>query len=760
MGMEKRLQLIIALLGLAFIAFFFASFGNQAYYHSGVEFTLRKDGFRIQKVVPGSNAALAGLKKDQRIVRINGLDALQLNELSERDLTAFLASSSRFFIIGETMEFESDSGVQYRFNLDPLPWATRVTLFNETVLVNILIGILFIAFGVWLLAVGKKDPAVTWFLFFTIATGIAIAVSFFISYWSPFLLLLRFVTLDLSGVSACIFLIFFVRRFPVPQAFHRGWAITVPLILLTLKYALLALGLIRFYGPVIFFIHSFLLISLVYTIGLLVNRYRELKAGGKRKLRWILAGAALSLFPYVLYVSFLVLTSNILTNSRTILNHLPSFGILLFPIFVVIGVVRYNLFDIDRFLNRFFVLFLLGVIVSIAYSLVFLIFFETRMSLGMYSTLLLTALFSPGLYKLLDGGINRFLFKGRREKRQILLEMETLLLGVYKMDAVYPIVSSAMLSAFDPSFIAFVRNGPAGVHTVDFSYPDPAPPLTGALPEGTISIPLVKRDGIENSLLIGKNRDGDIYTKEDCHLATSAAAQISKTQENCDLYTRLQESLLNETSAQRTTILALAKLTEYRDQETGRHLERISEYSRLIAQGLRRAQGLLRVSVEKNYLTDAYIDDLCLSSILHDIGKVGIPDHILMKPGKLSPEEFDSIKHHTLIGGRVLEDTEATNPGRSFLTIGKLVAFHHHEKWDGTGYPYGLVGENIPLSARIVAVADVYDALMSDRPYKKAFSHEQAMDIITEGRGKHFDPELVDVFLSIETEFKAIARGS
>jgi len=139
---------------------------------------------------------------------------------------------------------------------------------------------------------------------------------------------------------------------------------------------------------------------------------------------------------------------------------------------VVIGVVRYNLFDIDRFLNRFFVLFLLGVIVSIAYSLIFLIFFETKMSLGMYSTLLLTALLSPGLYHQLDGSINRFLFKGRREKRQILLEMETLLLGVYKMEDVYPIVSSAMLSAFDPSCIAFVRNGSSGSRTVDFCYPE------------------------------------------------------------------------------------------------------------------------------------------------------------------------------------------------------------------------------------------------------------------------------------------------
>ncbi len=161
---------------------------------------------------------------------------------------------------------------------------------------------------------------------------------------------------------------------------------------------------------------------------------------------------------------------------------------------------------------------------------------------------------------------------------------------------------------------------------------------------------------------------------------------------------------------------------------------------------------------EADYLTDAYIDDLCLSSILHDIGKVGIPDHILLKPDKLSPEEFTIIKTHPLIGGKVLEESEALNPDRSFLAIGKLVAYHHHEKWDGSGYPYGLKGTEIPLSARIVAVADVYDALRSDRPYKKAFSHEKAMEIILADSGTHFDPTLTEALCAIEALFRDVKR--
>ena len=138
---------------------------------------------------------------------------------------------------------------------------------------------------------------------------------------------------------------------------------------------------------------------------------------------------------------------------------------------------------------------------------------------------------------------------------------------------------------------------------------------------------------------------------------------------------------------------------------------------------------------------------------MHDIGKVGIPDAILLKPGKLTNEEFDIIKHHTLIGGDAIKTVEAQVDGQSFLTLGREIAYYHHEKWDGSGYPKGLSGDSIPLSARIAAVADVYDALTSVRPYKKAFSHEKAVEIITRSNGAHFDPDVVRAFMETEQSF-------
>ena len=212
----------------------------------------------------------------------------------------------------------------------------------------------------------------------------------------------------------------------------------------------------------------------------------------------------------------------------------------------------------------------------------------------------------------------------------------------------------------------------------------------------------------------------------------------------------LIESYKKVQNARAATILGLAKLAEFRDEGTGTHLERIREYARLITEAM--AQN----PKHGNIITQDYIDDIYNSSILHDIGKVGIPDAILLKPAKLTEEEFEVIKKHTTLGGDVINAIESKIEERSFLYVGKEIAYNHHEKWDGSGYPQGIKGEGIPISARIVAVADVYDALTTKRLYKEAFSHQKAKKIIVDLKGTHFDPEVVDTFLSLENKFNSI----
>ena len=216
------------------------------------------------------------------------------------------------------------------------------------------------------------------------------------------------------------------------------------------------------------------------------------------------------------------------------------------------------------------------------------------------------------------------------------------------------------------------------------------------------------------------------------------------------LETQLIESYHHIEAARASTILGLAKLAEYRDHSTGAHLERIREYAKVVA------TQLAKHPKYEEYITAEYIEAIYQSSILHDIGKVGIPDAILMKPNKLLPDEFEVIKRHTTFGGDALKAVEETIQGKSFLTIGKEIAYYHHEKWDGSGYPKGLKGEQIPLSTRIVALADVYDALTSAREYKPAYSHEKAASILLEEKGKHFDPDVVDAFMATQETFRQI----
>lgn len=199
------------------------------------------------------------------------------------------------------------------------------------------------------------------------------------------------------------------------------------------------------------------------------------------------------------------------------------------------------------------------------------------------------------------------------------------------------------------------------------------------------------------------------------------------------------------------TILCLAGLAETRDPETGQHLERTRHYVRALAEYLS-AQPM-----HQDTLTPVMIDRLFNSAPLHDIGKVGVPDAVLLKPGRLTEEEFAEIRKHPTYGGDALKLAERALGFESFLSTATEIAYHHHERWDGKGYPAGLSGKDIPLAARLMSLADVYDALTSKRPYKEPWSHADARTEIIRGRGTQFDPQVVDAFLAIEDDFIRIA---
>lgn len=252
------------------------------------------------------------------------------------------------------------------------------------------------------------------------------------------------------------------------------------------------------------------------------------------------------------------------------------------------------------------------------------------------------------------------------------------------------------------------------------------------------------------SLNVQQIRDLNIHTGDELEHLYNA---IVKTTEDSERYfSEMQHKTELLSMLQTGLIIMLADIVENRDQSTGDHIRKTAAYTKVILEKMR------EMGYHKDLLTDEYISYVVKSAPLHDIGKIQIPDAILNKPGKLTDEEFEIMKKHTIAGKNIIEQTISTMPEADYLQEAMNLTYYHHEKWNGKGYPCGLVGEEIPLSARVMAVADVFDALVSRRCYKEPFTFEKAMEIIQKDAGTHFDPDVAKAFAASEDEVRAIAE--
>jgi putative two-component system response regulator len=261
--------------------------------------------------------------------------------------------------------------------------------------------------------------------------------------------------------------------------------------------------------------------------------------------------------------------------------------------------------------------------------------------------------------------------------------------------------------------------------------------IRGSDQEGYVYIILLTSHGTTGERIAGLSAGADDF--------------ITKPFEPAELLARVQsaERILSMETRD-VAIFAMAKLAESRDPETGAHLERVMNYSRVLTRQLP-AMGKCTDEIDGDFIRAIYA-----TSPLHDIGKVGIPDCVLLKPGRLSDREFDIMKTHTTIGSDTLDAALKRFPGTKFLEMARDIALTHHERYDGSGYPQKLIGEKIPLCGRIVALADVYDALTSKRVYKDAFAHEIARSLIVKESGSHFDPQVLEAFVAAEQTFVSI----
>jgi len=243
----------------------------------------------------------------------------------------------------------------------------------------------------------------------------------------------------------------------------------------------------------------------------------------------------------------------------------------------------------------------------------------------------------------------------------------------------------------------------------------------------------------------------EVKTRVKTHLRIRQM-QVELENQNNKLGKMVEEKVKEISDSWIATVLALAKLAESRDDDTGNHLERVRQLFRIIA------EKMAFLPDYRSVIDQEFVENIYHASPLHDIGKVGIPDHILLKPGRLTPEEFDIMKQHTVIGAHTLKAVQDIYQGNVFIEMGIDIARSHHERWDGTGYPDMISGQEIPLPARIMAVADVYDALCTNRCYKTAIPHDKAIAVICGGRGTHFAPDVVDVLVELEKDLQELIK--
>lgn len=271
--------------------------------------------------------------------------------------------------------------------------------------------------------------------------------------------------------------------------------------------------------------------------------------------------------------------------------------------------------------------------------------------------------------------------------------------------------------------------------------------------EGLDLVRLARRGGVTPYLYIMLMSPSAAQHEVNAALSAGADDHITQPVDNVELSLRVRNAeRIVAIDTRDDAIIAMAKLAESRDANTGRHVERVRHYSRELS------QAIWEMGAYPGQVDATFVEMIFRTAALHDLGKIAIPDAILLKPGRLSAREYDVMKQHTIIGSETLASVLNQRSDCRFLRMGHDIALNHHERFDGTGYPHGKSGQDIPLCARIVSVADVYDALTSVRPYKPAFSHDEAMRMIVDGAGTQFDPAVVEAMAAIERQVRQIRQ--
>ncbi|MCR4939190.1 MAG: HD domain-containing protein [Treponemataceae bacterium] len=738
---------------------------HQPYTLAGFRIHTEDSAFHVTDCFPSGPAYKAGIRTGDVLTRINDI---KISEFTEIDASASLEESyrnySNIYEFNKNYDVECENGFTCSFTIkEDIPFFTKLGCVGFDHWILFITGMIFVIFGIVSSFFAINIEGTSDFVWFMIAAGPCIINSYTDAANTLAFTIFNLISFDLSAalVSFSIFrsvaYFFMISGKEKRYSFFRKFSL-LPLCLSLLKHILISLGAVSVFNT-LFVNWPMLLLSLsfLFQFVMLIVLVRKIRQQTSVILRFFIIG-----FSFATIAPAIVLCLRVINDSFWVSSEYESFYTILPLIFIPFSVfcslLQASSLNLDSISGR---------LMNGGCSILITMFLSAYLD-GSSVSLIFFAILILLVYIVLERPLISFLFPKLEYLQKKLDNLEQEVFRCNNTRDILVIASDWLFSMINMNFVAFCMfsdkksqlNNIIYQKTADMSVSSEMLPLMIADRENQkdseniimlhkkrgFSVPFYMSHELVGYIFVGQKSMYSIFSSSEIRLVPPVARIIMESA----MVVELNQKNLYVTDMQNRIVFSFADMIESRDGLTGQHVKRTSQIVVLLMQTIK------ELDMYENELEPIDFDMIAMAAPLHDIGKIKVPDAILSKPGKLTDEEFAIIKTHPVEGEKIISKTMSRIENDKYLKFAREMALFHHEKWNGTGYPQGLAGYSIPLSARIMAVADVFDALCSARSYKEAFSIDRAFQIFEESKGQHFDPDLVELLYIIRPTLEKI----
>lgn len=755
---KNILTIGILLYILLFFQFFYSV--NQPVSNLGISVDFSDSNFYVYKSIKGTPAWEAGIHENTHYYSLNGITVSDIVEAQEKlSQIEFINRFSNFLHFGQQLTFTNYFGEERSFTLSKLSFHKRIKSTTFFIKFKFFVALFLILSGIFIVLFLPTEKNTTDLVYALYFIGVTTANLFDSELSSSSYLAICTILRDfgLFLTFTCIFEYFSkIFEYSHRKNFFKVLKF-IPATIFAIKYIHILIFKWNIYNNVYSIIES-ISVTIFCTLFISVFLYVVFKFPKNLTVtfKFFILGLALAVTPLLIdHIFFIIAKRNFMSDTEKVYNVIPF---LMLPLMLLLAILQSR-----NLIRSKYVISVTTFLVYAIFSLpIFLMLINYLHLIDIRLFSVLTIFISPLLLYLIYKTIIKFFSLDTSGNEIILDSYRALIASITDTYLLHEVTTKEINKMLDCSYIFYYKKSPEGRWDNLYTWgkiteenmlaklsESCTKKRVAFYKDGSFSIPILRENKPSGVIYIGPKKNGDHYLPGE-HIVIEQMIRIFHSHylmyTNNQLFTELKDKNERLTRMQEGTILSMANLIESRDGGTGAHVKRTAEYSVLIC---RRA---IEKGLFKEELDEAYVDRIYKAAPMHDIGKIVVSDAVLKKPGKLTAEEFEQMKQHTTEGERIVKEVLVTSDDKEYIKMTSDIAMYHHEKWNGAGYPAGLKETEIPLCARILAIADVFDALVSPRCYKEPMPPEMAFSIIKEDAGKHFDPVLADIFLELKDE--------